>query len=495
MIIRNFQDLLNRTALLGVLFISALAFTSCSDDDDDNSPRQETIVATAQGNNNLSALVTALTKFPDLVSTLGGTGQYTVFAPTDAAFSAFLSAIGQENIDDIPEDVLRSVLEYHVIAGSGLKASNLSSGNVETAQGENIAVSLAGGVTLNGSANVVTADVEATNGVVHVIDAVLVPPSITPIVGTIVAPAYFNKNFSTLVAAVVQAGLLQTLLNPDANFTLFAPTNDAFAAAGITALPPNTAEGNEALTSILTYHVLAAEVTSSQLPETDIYSPVAIESLGGEFYLTNKGNGVFLNGNTEVTAVDIQASNGVVHVISRTLLPPDKTIAGIAVEFSNASTPQFTQLVAALSRVPALLQAADNSSATLTVFAPTDEAFQNLYSALGVADLDELDEAFQNLYSALGVADLDELVDEIGVAGLTKVLQHHIVGSVVFSSDLESGQVPTLSGESLDLDLSALTLTDGSNSDPASGLVPSLLNVHATNGVIHVIDKVLIPTL
>lgn len=331
-------------------------------------------------------------------------------------------------------------------------------------------------MVLNGSSNVTTANIAASNGVVHVVDEVLVPPSIQPIVGTIVAPAYFNKDFSILVAAVVQAGLLETLIDPQADFTLFAPANEAFEAAGITELPANTTEGNAVLTSILTYHVLNGSIASTALRATMALEPAAVESLGGILYLSNKGGGVFLNGTTEVVATDIEASNGIVHVIDRTLVPPLQTIAEIATTFSSAQEPEFTQLVAALSKVPALLEAAGNEEATLTVFAPTDAAFESLYAALEVNDI-------------------DGLVDAIGIEGLTRVLQHHIVGAVAFSTDLESGNVPTLMDEALTVDVAALTVTDGSNSTPPAGLVQALLNVHATNGVIHVVDKVLLPTL
>lgn len=452
-----------------------VSMVSCDDDDDNDDGDDNTLVELAQGNANLSSLEAALVKFPDLVSTLSGTTSYTVFAPTDEAFEEFLAIIGQDNLDDIPEDVLRTVLEYHVIAGE-VSSNELTNGNVTTVGGETISVNVSSGVTLNTSVNVTTADVAASNGIVHIIDAVLVPPSVLPIVGTVVAPAYFNKDFSTLVAAVSQAGLLSTLISPSANYTLFAPTNDAFAAAGIDALPPNTTEGNELLSAILLYHVLGEEVNSSSLPTSAANAPVAIETLGGDFFLTNRGSGVFINGTTEVVGVDIPATNGIVHIIDRTLVPPDMTIADIAIAYSESATPEFTQLVAALAAVPSLLEAADDASASLTVFAPTDAAFNNLYEDLEVADL-------------------DELIDLIGIEGLTQVLQHHIVSGRVFSTDLVGGNIPTLNSDNLSLNLSQLTLTDGSGSTPPANLVPSLLNVHANNGVIHVIDKVLVPDL
>lgn len=456
-----------RFMLLVLLLVSVLV--SCSDDDDDNSMPTQNIVALAQANPNLSSLVTALTKYPDLINTLSGTSTtFTVFAPTNTAFANLLEAIGQDDINDIPEDVLRNVLEYHVLAGAKVKSTQLTAGDIEMVNEEDVTVSLTGGVRLNGTVNVTTADVEATNGVVHVVDAVLVPPSILPIVGTIVAPAYFNKDFSTLVASVVQAGLLETLLDDEANYTLFAPTNEAFAAAGINELPADTEEGNATLTSILLYHVLGSEILSTNLPESGDNSPVEVETLGGNFYLTNRGSGVFINGTTEVIATDIEASNGVVHVIDRTLVPPSDNIAEVA------TAAGFTQLVAAVAKFEDLLAAVQNDDAQLTVFAPTDAAFNALYEAQDVANL-------------------DALVTKLGAANVKKVLLHHLVGAKVFSSDLVGGNVGTNNEDDININLTNLTVT--SSGGTTAELDAESLNILATNGVIHVIDAVLIPEL
>jgi transforming growth factor-beta-induced protein len=462
------SKILSRT--LTVLLALAFTFTSCNNDDDEPVPTQN-IVALAQANSNLSSLVAALTKFPDLVTTLSGNGNFTVFAPSNTAFEGLLTAIGQTSLDDIPESVLRSVLEYHVISTATVLSTQLSNGDVTTVGGEQISVNVTSGVKLNTTVNVVTADVLATNGVVHVIDAVLVPPTMLPIVGTIVAPAYFNKNFSTLVAAVVQAGLLPTLLSTDNELTLFAPTNEAFTAAGITALPANTTEGNALLTSILAYHVIAG---ASEIKAADIATgPSSAATFGGsKIYLSKGTAGVFINGTTQVTATDIQASNGIVHVINRTLVPPTQTIAEIVVANTTASSPQFTQLLAALARTDGqgdndLLAAVSASTGELTVFAPTDAAFQALYTALNVAN-----------------------VNEIPLETLIAVLKKHVVGARRFSTDLVSGAVPTLNGD-VTVNTTALTIVGGSG-DPAN-LVATLLNIQAKNGVIHVIDKVLLP--
>jgi transforming growth factor-beta-induced protein len=466
------RSLVNRLVLT-LAFAAALVFVSgCSDDDDGPSQADNTIVDIAKGNANLSSLVAALTKYPDLVTTLSSNNEVTVFAPTNAAFTALLTAIGQTSIDDIPADVLRDVLEYHVVTSGAVRSSELTSGNVEAANGEDIAVSVTSGVRLNGSANVTTADVEASNGIVHVIDAVLVPPSMAPIVGTIVAPAYFNKNFTTLIAAVkaADASILTTLLgNGPSNkkLTLFAPTNAAFTAAGISTLPDRAT-----LNDILAYHVIDDEVRSTELPS----GSATIPTLGGNFYLSNNGAaGIFINGTTKVTTADIVRSNGVVHVIDRTLVPPSKTIAEIATDLSTANTPQFTQLVAALARTSGtdtdLLAAVSNGEANLTVFAPTDAAFEQLYQALEV-----------------------DGINDIPLSTLTAVLQHHVVAARVFSTDLKDGTVSTLNGD-VTVNVANKTITDGSGNAATLSNTAALLNVLATNGVIHTIDRVLVPSL
>jgi transforming growth factor-beta-induced protein len=341
-------------------------------------------------------------------------------------------------------------------------------GEVTTVGGEEITVAVSGGVTLNGSASVTTADVRATNGVVHVIDEVLVPPSMLPIIGTIVAPAYFNKNFTTLIAAVNGASpSIMTALLSSGNKTLFAPTNDAFVAAGITDLPEQAV-----LDAVLQYHVIGSEVTSTQIAAGSSDA----ETLNGIIYLSKGSAGVFINGSSKVTTADIDASNGVVHVIDRTLLPPSQTIAEIATDLAAGSPAQFTQLVAALVRTQGqgaddLLAAASSNASMLTVFAPTDAAFEELYDALEVSG-----------------------VNDIPLETLIAVLKHHIVAGNVFSTDLASGSVETLSGEvTVNLSANPPTITGGSGGENVANLQLSLLNIHATNGVIHVIDKVLVP--
>jgi transforming growth factor-beta-induced protein len=431
---------------------------------------KDDIVGIASGNPDLSILVQALSLFPDLVDALSTDGTYTVFAPDNDAFTALLAAIGQTSLDDIPEDVVRTILEYHVIATAAIMSGDLSDGQTaEAFSGEQITVTINDDGVFISNSKVIGADVEASNGVIHVMENVMVPPSIAPIVGTIVAPAYFNKNFSTLIAAVEAAdpSILSLLLSSgpsEQGLTLFAPTNDAFTAAGITELPDQAT-----LDAVLAYHVIDGTVMAADLPATTV-GAAAITTLGGDFYLTNKGAGVFINGNSEVTDTDIEGSNGVVHVIDRTLLPPSNTVVEIAQSFDPD---EFTQLVAALVRTdgedPDLLAALSGEGA-FTVFAPTDAAFEALYDALEV-----------------------ESIDDIDLATLTAVLQHHVIATPrVFSSDLEDGSVTTLNG---DITISATngTITDGSDGEANLAGDAAFLNVLGTNGVIHVIDAVLIP--
>jgi transforming growth factor-beta-induced protein len=336
-------------------------------------------------------------------------------------------------------------------------------------------------VTINGAA-VAAADIEANNGVVHVIDAVLVPELELSIVNTIVEPAYFNKNFSTLTEAVVKAGVLGTLTDPSANLTLFAPDNAAFEAAGITSLDGLTAND---LVPVLTYHVIGAEVFADGLPATGS----AVTTLGGDFYLSINSSGVFINGLTKVTGATLSGQaldydNGVVHLINRTLIPPSKNIVEIAVAASQASSgAEFGQLVAALTAVENDASTANlitvlSGTGPFTVFAPTDAAFAALYAKAGVAD-----------FSALVAA--------VGIGTIEAVLKYHVVGARVFSSDLPnltSSTVATLGGN-ITLNLGSLSITD---TDAALGLGTAdativSTDIAGTNGVIHVINQVLLP--
>ena len=472
---------------IGVLTLAFVVLLTSCGDDDSVAPVVITddIVDLASASNDLSSLVDALGRFPDLVTTLSDDdGSFTVFAPTNGAFAALLSATGQSSLDDIPDNVLRRVLEFHVVSGAELLSSGLSNGAMATTVlGESVTVGISGSsVTISG-ANVSTADIEAVNGVIHIIDGILVPALETSILNTVVEPAYFNKNFSILTEAVVTAGLLNTLIDQSADLTVFAPDNDAFEAANITSLDGLTAADLE---PILLYHVLGSEVMADDLPATGS----AVTTLGGDFYLSINTGGVFINGSTQVVATDLDYDNGVVHVINKTLTPPSSNIVDIAVAASTATEAEYSQLVAALTAVEndasaanlvtVLSSAASEDGAPFTVFAPTDAAFTQLYADAQVADL-------------------DALIDAVGISTLEAVLTYHVIGGArIFSQDLPnltSSEVSTLGGTfTLDVATSTITYTDaalGLTADDTSLITGT--DILGTNGVIHTINKVILP--
>ena len=443
-------------------------------------------VADVAFQNGLTVLLEAL-ELTGLTQTLLDQSSMTVFAPTNEAFIALLGVVGQENLSDIPTDVIARLLQYHVISGSTLASTDLSDGaTATTLLQEDVTVSIDGSAVSINTSNVTTADVTILNGVVHVIDAVLVPELEGSIVNTVVEPAYFSTSFEVLTSAVVKAELLTTLINKEANFTVFAPTDDAFEAIGITSVDGLSKED---LTPILLYHVLDSEVKAADLPATGS----AVTTLGGDFYLSINTDGVFINGLTEVTDTDIDQDNGVVHVIDRTLQPASSDIVDIAVAASQASEgAEFTQLVAALTAVSENTQTdvitALKGDGPFTVFAPTDAAFQTLYDAVGDQDEDE-------------DSDIDDLVIAAGLETIATVLQYHVYSGRVFSQDIPnvldgsaSVMLTPLAGGSwtLNSDLT-ITATDGAlmiGLDDA-GIVGT--DILGTNGVIHTINQVILP--
>ncbi|MFT5640986.1 MAG: transforming growth factor-beta-induced protein [Cyclobacteriaceae bacterium] len=484
---------LRSTAILS-LFILSLAFFSSCDEDEVTPPTvvvEETstdnIVEIASATSSLSTLVSVLTEYPDLVSALSGDGNFTVFAPTNAAFDALLPVIGQTSYADVPKGVIERILKYHVVTSAAVASSALTEGQAIATflDGETVTVTLAGGAKINGAA-VITADVAASNGIVHLVDAVLVPSLELSIVNTVVEPAYFNNAFSILTAAVIKADLLSVLIDMDADLTVFAPNDDAFVAAGITTL-----EGLEAadLAPILTYHVLDSEVKAAGLPMTGS----AITTLNGDIYLSINSDGVFLNGTTEVIATDIDADNGVVHVINRTLVPAAGDIVDIAVGLSMATEgAEFGQLVAALTAVSTNtdidLIAALKGDGPFTVFAPTDAAFQTLYDAIGDANADMS-------------VDINDLVEAAGLETIATVLQYHVYSGAVFSTD-----IPNVLGTETSVTLSPLaggtwmlnsnltiTPTDAVLSIGLDDAAIVATDVMTTNGVIHAINQVILP--
>lgn len=302
------QTLIFGMAALMGLFI----MTGCEKDETDNTKpvADMTIAEYALSDNNFSILVQALTK-ADLVNVLNGTGNFTVFAPTNAAFTALFSELGISGVDALSKETLTPILLYHVL-GTEAKSSMITSGYYKTlspAQGSTLSlkVDVASGVKLNKSASVTTADVDVKNGVIHVIDKVLLPP-------TVVGQALNNDSFSILVQAVVKADLVN-VLSGTGPFTIFAPTNAAFetlfTTLGISGVADLTAAQ---LVPILSYHVVSGNVLSTQLQAGNI------QTLNGSISVALSPVPT-INGSSKIVATDVQASNGIIHVIDQVLLP------------------------------------------------------------------------------------------------------------------------------------------------------------------------------
>lgn len=302
-----------RTKYLPLLMLLGVGtLTACNDDDDiDPVNEKESIVDIVVRDQNFSTLEAALTK-ADLVEAFSAAGPFTVFAPTNAAFQA----AGITNLDDYTAEELQEILLYHVVNGK-VNSSNLQDGQEVTALNESdFFISLNDGVFVNGNTEVTTADVEATNGVIHVIDRTLVPPS-QDLVEIAVA-----AGFTRLAEAVTEAGLVGTLQG-DGPFTVFAPTNAAFDALyqrlGVSG---PAAIDDETLVAVLTYHVLGARLFSSDL--SDGATPTTLQSgtleinLGNNVTITDKDPG---SADATVTSTDILGTNGVIHVIDQILLP------------------------------------------------------------------------------------------------------------------------------------------------------------------------------
>jgi len=278
------------------------------------------IVDVASSNDDFSILVTALAT-ADLVSALEGEGPYTVFAPTDDAFAKLLASLNISAEDLLAHPQLSEVLLYHVVAGQ-VMSTDLSDGlMVETLQGETISFDLTDGAKVNMSM-ITGADIQATNGVIHVIDEVLVPESfvLNPIDMDVVDIALGNEDFSMLVSLLSQANLVEALQG-EGPFTVFAPTNAAFeqllvdlniTAADLMAQPD--------LAQVLLYHVVAGKVMS-----TDLVDGMMATTLNGEDLLIDLSTGVMIN-ESQVVIADIEATNGVVHVIDRILVPSNFTL-------------------------------------------------------------------------------------------------------------------------------------------------------------------------
>jgi len=413
----------------------------------------------------LSNLVAALVAADgDLPTVLAGEGPFTVFAPTDDAFAAFLADNNFANLSAVPVDVLTQVLLNHVVSGTNLSTA-LSTGYVSTLStagpGDanlSMLVDTANGVILNGVSNVTAADNKAINGVVHIVDAVIGLPNI-------VDHAVANSDLTELVGALTSGGntTFTDLLSDSAtDFTVFAPVNAAFSAFA----NPNANDIN----AVLSNHVIAGTAAFAAGLTNSYVTTAAVNEDGDNLSMyINIDDGVSLNGTSNVAAADIVATNGVIHAVDAVIDLPT------VVTFATADA-TFSPLVAALTEgTPATdFVSVLSGDGPFTVFAPTDTAFQALLDS----NMDWT-----------SVTDIDEAL-------LTSVLNHHVVSGNVRSGDLTDGIAPTtLEGDTITINLPGTgdNITDITDGAGNTGIGVVVVDVQANNGVIHVVNQVMIP--
>lgn len=436
---RNFILLnIKKTAIaLALIFSSSIAFSQTNVYDN--------IIATSPNHTSLKAAIQAANLQGALQNPAA---TLTVFAPDNAAFSALATSLGVTVPDLLVLPNLSDILLYHVL-GTTANAASITNGLIVQPlnPANTIKLSIVGGNVFANQAQVNAADLTAANGVVHSLNAVILPNL------TVADVAIGNTAYSSLVAALVKAELLPVVTDPFSKFTVFAPSNTAFTNLA-TALNVTVADllNLPTLRDILLYHVLATEVPSSAVTNGMIATPA---STTNTLKLTKKGNGDIFVNQAKVVNPDLTATNGVVHTLDAVVLP-STTVVDVALSSTN-----FSSLVAAVVKAE-LLPALTNPLTQLTVFAPTNTAFTDLATALGT-DIN-------------GILALPNLAD---------VLLYHVVAGKVLSTDLTNGSVVTLNGASVIVDL-----TNGVKINASTVTTADLL---ADNGVVHVIDKVLIP--
>ena len=297
----------------------AALMAACGSDDDPPPPATPGTVAQVAQAQGFNALLAAANK-AGLSARLDDPARLTVFAPTDAAFTALATRLGFTSatamVDALTPLQLSSILSYHVLAGEVKKASVPLGTGIATAEGGSFTVKSVGAdlvITdeLMRDTRIGATDVAASNGVIHVVDSVLLPEGVLNIVQT----AQANPVFSTLVSAVVSANLAGTL-GGAGPLTVFAPTDPAFAAIASTVAGLTPAQ----LTTVLTYHVVAGKVLATNIP-----FGVAVATVAGQNITINAGTPPTITDTTAtaagIVATDIEASNGVVHVIDKVLIP------------------------------------------------------------------------------------------------------------------------------------------------------------------------------
>jgi len=447
----------------------ATTLIACSSDDDTKAAGN--IVEVAEANGSFTTLVAAL-QASGLDAVLADeTQDFTVFAPTDAAFAALLSDMGISAAELLASPNLSDILLYHVVSGAEINstAAIAAAGTtVTTANGDDIGVKLQGIDLFINASRVETPDVDANNGVIHVIDAVLVPTEDDPSSGTIAAVATANGSFTTLLSALAMTGLDATLSDESGKFTVFAPTDAAFTAL-LADLGINAADllADPNLSDILLYHVISgAEVNAAAA--TAIAGNTVEMGNGDNMALSLSNADLFAN-LSAISLPNVDASNGIIHVIDTVLMPPADAAAPTLniVETAQSNTDfDFSTLVTALSATSDLVSILSDPNGDFTVFAPTKAAFDAL-------------EANNPGIIATLLATPDGALRDI-------LLKHVVSGSVdsVTAFTLNGTEVPTVNGETVEIAIDSGVFT-------VDGAQVTTFDIITTNGVIHVIDAVI----
>ena len=404
------------------------------------------IIETAQQAGNFSTLLAALDA-ASLTSALADeSSEFTVFAPTDAAFEA----IGSNFLNTLLANptVLADILKQHVLVGSvdSVTAMSLNGQSAETLLGNTLPVAINAETNMLsfGGANIVVKDIMTTNGVIHVIDSVIISDVTLPqSTNTIADIASADGNFTTLLAALTATGLDTLVADPDNTFSVFAPTDAAFAALGqdtINALLADT----DTLRDILLYHVFPdATVLSDDAVSIANSNSNKIEMANGDMAaISYVDSSLFIN-DSAITEANVTASNGVIHVLNKVIMPPaevgtpTKTIATVATE-----TPALSTLVTAL-QAASLVDTFNDTTQSFTVFAPTNAEFSKILTA-----------------------DLEALLAD--TTALTGVLTQHVLGAQVGSTDAFAANgktVTTLADNMLSVNVVDFTSTENTATD------------------------------
>lgn len=442
----NMNTLIRRlTLFIGLPLMALFLITACSDDDDiptsDDTDQELNIVETAEDAGNFTTLLSVAGDL-GLAETLQNE-ELTVFAPTDQAFENLPDGL----IGSLTDEQLTEIILYHLLEGTVESSQIDAQQDAVTVQGERLLLqSNTDGVTINGSTSVISADISASNGVIHAVDEVLLPAEFRE--PGIIETAEENGNFTILLDAIEDAGLTTTLefLGP---FTVFAPSDDAFNELGIETVEALT---DEQLTDVLTYHVLDGEVPSSALQPEQTVSALN----GSDLFITLENGEVSVNGTAGVFLADVETESGVIHAVDQVLLPDAYgNVVDNAVKRYDLTT--LIDLVTQQNLAGTLA----DEDASYTVFAPTNGAFEAISSTLETLTSDQVN----------------------------NTLLYHVLGAAVEAGDLEeSQQVMTLNNDEEIL----IEVSEGVVTINGEATV-EIADVVGTNGVIHIIDTVLIP--